>query len=250
MKALITGASSGIGYEMAKYMSSLGYDLILVARDIKRLEQIKEELPTKVKVIGIDLADEKKIKELFIATRGEEIDVLINNAGFGVFGPFASTELSREINMIDVNIKAVHILTKLYVKEMKQRNKGYILNVASSAAFQPGPLMASYYASKAYVLRLSEAINEELRKSKSKVKVCCLCPGPVDTNFNNVAGVNFSIKPLTSKYVAKYAIDQMFKNKMIIVPGLKLKMARFFGRFLSDRKIMKIVYRIQRKKTK
>lgn len=250
MKALITGASSGIGYEMAKYMSSLGYDLILVARDIKRLEQIKEELPTKVKVIGIDLADEKKIKELFIATRGEEIDVLINNAGFGVFGPFASTELSREINMIDVNIKAVHILTKLYVKEMKQRNKGYILNVASSAAFQPGPLMASYYASKAYVLRLSEAINEELRKSKSKVKVCCLCPGPVDTNFNNVAGVNFSIKPLTSKYVAKYAIDQMFKNKMVIVPGLKLKMARFFGRFLSDRKIMKIVYRIQRKKTK
>lgn len=250
MKALITGASSGIGYEMAKYMSSLGYDLILVARDIKRLEQIKEELPTKVKVIGIDLADEKKIKELFIATRGEEIDVLINNAGFGVFGPFASTELSREINMIDVNIKAVHILTKLYVKEMKQRNKGYILNVASSAAFQPGPLMASYYASKAYVLRLSEAINEELRKSKSKVKVCCLCPGPVDTNFNNVAGVNFSIKPLTSKYVAKYAIDQMFKNKMIIVPGLKLKMARFFGKFLSDRKIMKIVYRIQRKKTK
>lgn len=250
MKALITGASSGIGYEMAKYMSSLGYDLILVARDIKRLEQIKEELPTKVKVIGIDLADEKKIKELFIATRGEEIDVLINNAGFGVFGPFAATELSREINMIDVNIKAVHILTKLYVKEMKQRNKGYILNVASSAAFQPGPLMASYYASKAYVLRLSEAINEELRKSKSKVKVCCLCPGPVDTNFNNVAGVNFSIKPLTSKYVAKYAIDQMFKNKMVIVPGLKLKMARFFGRFLSDRKIMKIVYRIQRKKTK
>ena len=250
MKALITGASSGIGYEMAKYMSSLGYDLILVARDIKRLEQIKEELPTKVKVIGIDLADEKKIKELFIATRGEEIDVLINNAGFGVFGPFASTELSREINMIDVNIKAVHILTKLYVKEMKQRNKGYILNVASSAAFQPGPLMASYYASKAYVLRLSEAINEELRKSKSKVKVCCLCPGPVDTNFNNVAGVNFSIKPLTSKYVAKYAIDQMFKNKMVIVPGLKLKMARFFGRFLSDRKIMKIVYRIQRKKNK
>ncbi len=250
MKALITGASSGIGYEMAKYMSSLGYDLILVARDIKKLEQIKEELPTKVKVIGVDLADEKKIKELFIATRGEEIDVLINNAGFGVFGPFSSTELSREINMIDVNIKAVHILTKLYVKEMKQRNKGYILNVASSAAFQPGPLMASYYASKAYVLRLSEAINEELRKSKSKVKVCCLCPGPVDTNFNNVAGVNFSIKPLTSKYVAKYAIDQMFKNKMVIVPGLKLKMARFFGRFLSDRKIMKIVYRIQRKKTK
>ena len=248
MKALITGASSGIGYDMAKYMSSLGYDLILVARNMEKLEELKETLPTKVKVIAIDLSDEKKIKELFIATRGEDIDVLINNAGFGVFGPFAMTELSREINMMDVNIKAVHILTKLYVKEMKKKNKGYILNVGSSAAFQPGPLMASYYASKAYVLRLSEAINEELRRSKSNVHISCLCPGPVDTNFNAVAGVKFSMKPLSSSYVAKYAIDKMFKNKMVIVPGFKLKMARFFGRFLSDRKLMKIVYKIQKNK--
>lgn len=248
MKALITGASSGIGYDMAKYMSSLGYDLILVARNIEKLEELKETLPTKVKIIAIDLSDEKKIKELFIATRGEDIDVLINNAGFGVFGSFATTELAKEINMIDVNIKAVHILTKLYVKEMKKKNKGYILNVASSAAFQPGPLMASYYASKAYVLRLSEAINEELRKSKSNVKISCLCPGPVDTNFNEVAGVKFSMKPLSSSYVARYAIDKMFKNKMVIIPGFKLRMARFFGRFLSDRKLMKIVYKIQKNK--
>lgn len=248
MKALITGASSGIGYEMAKYMASLGYDLILVARSMDKLEELKETLPTKVKIIAIDLSDEKKIKELFIATRGEDVDVLINNAGFGVFGPFETTELNKEINMIDVNIKAVHILTKLYVKEMKKKNKGYILNVASSAAFQPGPLMAAYYASKTYVLRLSEAINEELRKSKSKVRISCLCPGPVDTNFNTVAGVQFSIKPLSSVYVAKYAIDKMFQNKMVIIPGFKLKMARFFGRFLSDRSLMKIVYRIQKKK--
>ncbi len=250
MKALITGASSGIGYEMAKYMSSLGYDLILVARNVEKLEYLKDTLSTKVRIIAIDLADEKKIKELFIATRGEEIDVLINNAGFGVFGAFATTELSKEINMIDVNVKAVHILTKLYVKEMKQRNKGYILNVASSAAFQPGPLMATYYATKAYVLRLSEAINEELRKSKSNVQVSCLCPGPVDTNFNNVAGVKFAVKPLTSEYVARYAIDQMFKRKMVIVPGTKFKLARFFGKFLSDRRIMKTVYKIQMKKDK
>lgn len=248
MKALITGASSGIGYDMAKYMASLGYDLILVARNIEKLEELKQSLPTKVKIIAIDLSDEKKIKELFIATRGEDIDVLINNAGFGVFGPFSTTELGKEINMIDVNIKAVHILTKLYVKEMKKKNKGYILNVASSAAFQPGPLMAAYYASKAYVLRLSEAINEELKKSKSNVQVSCLCPGPVDTNFNDVAGVKFSIKPLSSEYVAKYAIDKMFKNKMVIIPGMKLKLARFFGRFVSDRKVMKIVYKIQKNK--
>lgn len=248
MKALITGASSGIGYEMAKYMSSLGYDLILVARNIDKLEELKESLPTKVKIIGIDLTDEKKIKELFIATRNEDVDVLINNAGFGVFGPFATTELSREVQMIDVNIKAVHILTKLYVKEMKNKDKGYILNVASSAAFYPGPLMASYYASKAYVLRLSEAINEELRKSKSNVKVCCLCPGPVDTNFNNVAGVKFAIKPLSASYVAKYAIDKMLKGKMVIVPGKKLRLAKFFSRFLSDKQLMKITYKIQKKK--
>lgn len=248
MKALITGASSGIGYDMAKYMASLGYDLILVARNIEKLEELKQSLPTKVKIIAIDLSDEKKIKELFIATRGEDIDVLINNAGFGVFGPFSTTELGKEINMIDVNIKAVHILTKLYVKEMKKKNKGYILNVASSAAFQPGPLMAAYYASKAYVLRLSEAINEELKKSKSNVQVSCLCPGPVDTNFNDVAGVKFSIKPLSSEYVAKYAVDKMFKNKMVIIPGMKLKLARFFGRFVSDRKVMKIVYKIQKNK--
>lgn len=248
MKALITGASSGIGYNMAKYMSFLGYDLILVARNVEKLEELRDILPTKVKIIAIDLSDEKKIKELFIATRGEDIDVLINNAGFGVFGPFSTTELVKEINMIDVNIKAVHILTKLFVKEMKKKDRGYILNVASSAAFQPGPLMASYYASKAYVLRLSEAINEELRKSKSNVRISCLCPGPVDTNFNNIAGVKFSIKPLSSDYVAKYAIDKMFKNKMVIVPGFKLKMARFFGRFISDRKLMKIVYKIQKNK--
>ncbi len=248
MKALITGASSGIGYSMAKYMAELGYDLILVARSMDKLEELKATLPTKVKTIAIDLSDEKKIKELFIATRGEEIDVLINNAGFGVFGPFSTTELAKEINMIDVNIKAVHILTKLFVKEMKQRNKGYILNVASSAAFQPGPLMAAYYASKAYVLRLSEAINEELRKSKSKVVVSCLCPGPVNTNFNQTAGVNFSIRPLSSTYVAKYAIDKMFKNKMIIIPGFKLRFVHFFEKFFPDRVVMKVIYRIQKSK--
>ena len=152
--------------------------------------------------------------------------------------------------MIDINIKAVHILTKLFLKDMKRKNKGYILNVASSAAFQSGPLMATYYSTKSYVYRLTEAINYENKKDKVNVQVSCLCPGPVDTNFNKVAGVRFSVKPLKADYVAKYAIDQMLKGKMLIIPGFKMKCAKFFGRFVSDKKLMSITYRIQKKKVK
>ena len=152
--------------------------------------------------------------------------------------------------MIDINIKAVHILTKLFLKDMKRKNRGYILNVASSAAFESGPLMATYYSTKSYIYRLTEAINNELKKEKVNVHVSCLCPGPVDTNFNNVANVKFSVKPLKADYVAKYAVDKMFNNKMLIIPGLKMKLAKFFGRFLSDKALMRMTYRIQRRKIK
>ena len=131
---------------------------------------------------------------------------------------------------------------------MKKKNSGYILNVASSAAFEPGPLMATYYSTKAYVLRLTTSIYEELRREKSNVVVSCLCPGPVDTNFNNVAGVKFSIKPLTSKYVSEIAIKKMFKKKLIIIPGFKMKLAVFFSRFVSTKRLAKMVYKIQKKK--
>ena len=152
--------------------------------------------------------------------------------------------------MIDINIKSVHILTKLFLKDMKRKNKGYILNVASSAAFQSGPLMATYYSTKSYVYRLTEAINYELKKEKVNVCVSCLCPGPVDTNFNNVAEVKFSVKPLKADYVAKYAIDKLLNKKMLIIPGFKMKCAKFFGRFVSDKTLMRIIYRIQKKKLK
>ena len=174
--------------------------------------------------------------------------MLINNAGFGICGKFDEIDLNTEMEMINTNIRAVHILTKLFLKDMKKRDSGYILNVASSAAFEPGPLMATYYSTKAYVLHLTEAIAYDLKKDDSNVHISCLCPGPVDTNFNEVAGVKFAMKPLTAEYVAKYAVDQMFKNKLLIVPGFKMKCARFFGRFLSDRKLMSITYKIQKKK--
>ncbi len=251
MKALITGASSGIGLEFAKYLASKKMDIILVARNKERLEAIQKILPTKTTIIVMDLSSEQKVKELCALIKNESIDILINNAGFGSFGNFNTTELSNDLEMIDVNIKALHILTKYILKNMIAKDSGYILNVASSASFMPGgPLMSTYYATKSYVTSLTEAISYELKKQKSNVVVSVLCPGPVKTNFNNVAGVNFSIKPLNAKFVAKYAIDQMLeKKKMIIIPGTKMKLSKFFSRFVSDKFLLKITYHIQKKKT-
>lgn len=250
MKALVTGVSSGIGLEISKYLDSIGYEIILVARDKEKLESVAKTLTHKPKIIVMDLQQVEDIKSLYVLVKNDDIDILVNNAGFGLFGNFTETDLSKELNMIDINIKAVHILTKLFLKDMKRKNKGYILNVASSAAFQSGPLMATYYSTKSYVYRLTEAINYENKKDKVNVQVSCLCPGPVDTNFNKVAGVRFSVKPLKADYVAKYAIDQMLKGKMLIIPGFKMKCAKFFGRFVSDKKLMAITYRIQKKKVK
>ena len=250
MKALITGASSGIGESFARYLSSLGYDLILVARNKDKLQEMQKELKTDVKIVVADLTLESKVKELYVLCKNDNIDVLINNAGFGLFGEFDTTDLQREMDMIDVNIKAVHMLTKLFAKDMIKRNSGYILNVSSSASFQAGPLMATYYATKAYVTRLTVALYEELRRRKSKVHVSCLCPGPVKTKFNDVADVQFAMKGLDSDYVAKYAIKKMLKNKLIIIPGFKMKMAVFFNRFVSNKFAARIVYNVQKRKDK
>lgn len=250
MKALITGASSGIGLDMARYLATKKVELILVARSKEKLEEIQESLPTKVTIIVADLSNEQKVKELYVLVKKENIDILINNAGFGAFGDFTDTDLNNELEMIDVNIRAVHVLTKFILRDMEKKQSGYILNVASSAAFVPGPLTATYYATKAYVYRLTEAIAEEQRVKKTGVKISCLCPGPVDTNFANRANVIFAVKPLTSSYVAKYAIDEMFKGKLCIVPGFKMKLAKFFERFASDKFMVKVAYKFQKKKAK
>ncbi len=250
MKALITGASSGIGLEMAKYLASFDCELILVGRSKQKLEELQNSLKVKSKVIVADLSDLTKVKEVYVLTKNDNIDILINNAGFGLFGNFYETDLNRELEMIHTNIEAVHLLTKLFLRDMQKRNSGYILNVASSAAFGPGPLMATYYATKAYVNNLTEAISEELRRAGSNVSISSLCPGPVDTNFNNVAGVTFAVKPLSSVEVAHYAIDKMFAGKTVIVPGFTMKMALFFRRFASRAMMRKITYNIQKSKRK
>ena len=250
MKALITGATSGIGLDMARYLATKKYELILVARNREKLEIIQEKLPTKVTIIVADLADEQRVKELCIIAKKENIDILINNAGFGDFGYLPDTDMNKDLEMISTNIKALHILTKSLVKDLeKKETDTYILNVASSAGLMPGgPLMPTYYATKAYVRSLTEALYYEEKKKKTKVHVSVLCPGPVDTNFNNVAGVHFSTKPLKSTYVAKYAIDKMFEEKMLIIPGTGMKMAKFFSRFVSDKFLLRMAYNVQKKK--
>lgn len=250
MKALITGASSGIGYEMSKYLSKKGYDVIIVARGKSALEKLKKELRTNVQIVCMDLSIKENCFELYDMIKDQDIDVLINNAGFGMFGNFDVLDIRREIDMINVNIIACDILTKLFLKDMKRKNSGYILNVGSIAGFMPGPLMSSYYASKSYVVKLTQAIRKELKKSKSGVSVSVLCPGPVNTHFNETAGVKFAVKPLSSEFVAKYAIDMMFKKKLVIVPGFIIKIARLLSKLSPDNIVADVVYYIQTKKDK
>ena len=246
MKALITGASSGMGRDMAKILSQKGYDLILVARDEKKLEEVKKQLKTETKIVVMDISNEENCKNLY--EEHKDIDILINTAGFGDCGHFEETSLDKDIQMIHTNIIAYHILTKLYLKEMIKKDSGKILNVASIAGFMPGPLMTTYYSTKNYVVRFSESIREELRRKKSKVQISILCPGPVDTNFNKVADVEFALKGLSSEYVAKYAINKFFKGKFYIVPGWKIKLARIGAKLAPASFVAKISYNMQKRK--
>lgn len=250
MKALITGASSGMGRDMAYVLSERGYDIIAVARREERLRELEKNLKTKVEIICCDVSDEHQCRQL--AEKADEVDILINNAGFGVFGELCENDLDAELKMIDTNLRAMHILTKLFAQKFRQRNSGRILNVASAAAFFPGPLFGGYYASKSYVLRLSQSLAEELRRENSNVKISVLCPGPVATEFGEVAKVSFGIKgkgiSLESMDVAKYAIDKMLSGKQVIVPGTMMKIAVFMRHILPDKLLARAVYHIQHKK--
>ena len=232
MKALITGASSGIGKEIAVILNDMGYDLILVSKNARKLEKTRKEINENAEIIDMDISSTYNCMKLYNKVKKEDIEIVVNSAGFGLYGNFDETKIDKEMDMIDTNIKGLHILTKLFLHDFKEKNRGYILNVASSAAFLPGPLMSTYYATKAYVLHITEAINEELNREKSNVYIGALCPGPVETNFNKVAGVEFNLKSLNASYVALYAIDKMFKRKVIIIPGFKVKLGVFMLRLI------------------
>ena len=248
MKVLITGASSGIGKDMTRVLAKKADELVLVARNVEKLEEIKKELQNdaKIEIISKDLSIEENCKE--IHNQVQNVDILINNAGFGDCGNFTKTSLEKDINMIKTNIIAYHILTKLYLTDMKEKNSGKILNVASIAGFMPGPLMATYYATKNYVVKLSEGIREELKKEHSKVQISILCPGPVETNFNKVANVDFHLREANSMDVAKYAIRKLEKGKFYIVPGIDVKISRLGAKILPASVISKFTYMAQKRK--
>ena len=246
MKVLVTGASNGIGREMAIYLSELGYDLVVVARSGDKLRELKDNLKTEIMIYECDLSVLDNCYKLYDDLKDKNIDIVINNAGFGVFGNYEYETLDKEMNMIDLNVKCLHILTKLFVNNKSVKR---ILNVSSSAGLMKGgPLMSGYYATKSYVCSYSFALYEELRRNNSDKKISVLCPGPVNTGFNERAHVKFNLKSLDARYVARYAIDKMFKNKLIIIPGFSVRLGIFFSRFLPTKLLLKISYNIQKRK--
>ena len=243
MRALITGASSGIGREIAILLSEIGVETILVARREERLKDLQSRLKTKSEIIVTDLSLPGNAEKLF--NDAGDIDILVNNAGFGVFGKFDIVPLEKEQQLISLNVTALHVLTKLYLKEFKKKDSGYILNVGSIASFLNGPLFSSYYASKSYVMRLSSAIYYELKKEKSNVKISCLCPGPVVTEFNEVAGVSFGPLGMRADKVAKIALSGMFKGKRLVLPGLLIKTCRILAKICPDSVTSRVVMMVQ-----
>jgi len=245
---LITGASSGIGLALATTFASHGHPVILLARSVAALNKLAEELRKKhavsAEVIVADLqlpdASERVAEEL--AARGLNVEILVNNAGFGLIGPFAALDLQRQIDSIQVNVTALTHLTRLFLPRMLERNDGGVLNVASTAAFQAGPNGAVYYATKAFVLSLTEALHEEV--SATGVHVSCLCPGPTNTGFlaaNDISdGINlFRFGAQSSEAVAKVGYRALQRNQAIAISGFKNSLlattAKFSPRFVTRR---------------
>ena len=246
--ALITGASSGIGLELARVFARQGYGLVLVARNRQRLDEIAAELkPAPVKVIAKDLSVAGAAEE--IQREVPRVDVLVNNAGFGVFGKFAETPLAEELSMLQLNVAALVILTKLYLAGMLAAGSGKILNVASTAGFQPGPLMAIYYATKAFVLSFSEAIANELEGTG--VTVTALCPGPTATGFQERGKMENSNlvkgkKIMDARTVAEAGYRALMAGKAVAIPGLKNKLLAQSIRFSPRSMVTKIVRGMQK----
>ncbi len=259
MYALVTGASAGIGKEMAIYLAELGYDLILTARSEDRLRALREEIlaaypERRAAVLPADLSVREECWRLHREAReiaeadGSRIGMVVNNAGMGVYGKFLETDLDKELTLIDLNVTSVHILSKLFLRDLTEEGSGVLLNVGSCAGFTSGPTFSSYYASKNYVVRLTEAIHEELRRAHSPVKVSCLCPGPVATAFNDNAGVKVSGRQITARQAAREGIDGALAGRMLVIPGLKMKLVTIGSHILGEHLSTRLNYMIQVKK--
>jgi uncharacterized protein len=254
--ALITGASNGIGLELAKVHASKGGDLVLVARNKARLDELKSELEAQYKIsvytIGKDLATDNAALDIYneMKSKNIQIDYLINNAGFGDFGMFVETDWNKELQMINLNITSLTQFCKLFLPDMVARKSGKVMNVASTAAFQSGPGMAVYYATKAYVLSFSEAIDNEV--SDKGVTVTALCPGATESGFQAAAAMEESKlvkgkKLPTSKEVAEYGYKAMLRGKTVAIHGLMNAFLANSVRFMPRAVVVKVTRMMQDK---
>ncbi|AGR41554.1 SDR family NAD(P)-dependent oxidoreductase [Spiroplasma taiwanense] len=255
--AIVTGASKGLGYEYCKYLLRMGYNIIAIARDTKSLEVLKKHYPELIiEAWNLDISNINNVNELYNKTEKFNVDLLINNAGFGVWGYFKQTDLEKELNMIDLNIKALHILTKLFVQKFENQNRGRVLNIGSIAAFSPAPVFSSYAASKAYVLNLGIAINTELKKTKSNVRVITISPGPLKTDFWNRSSNQKEAKyKNNSKFmnIESYAKKSLLKGlktktKDYIIIGNRNKIFKSFTKWAPKSMVLNGVYNYQRKR--
>lgn len=247
--AVITGASSGIGAEFARQLADRGYSLMLVARRADRMQALADTLSVPCEIFPADLADRRECDRLVQELRGRRVDLFVNNAGFGECGHFLQTDLDRELAMLDVNVRALHILTKEMVRKMEEQGGGALLNVGSSAGLLPaGPCMAAYYASKSYVVSLTTGVAAELRSAGSPVYLGCLCPGPVDTEFNTVAHVRFALPGISPQRCVAAALDGIRRRKTVIVPGHGMAVAMALSRLVPRGILTKMVAHQQRRK--
>ncbi len=254
--ACITGASSGIGAEFARQLAAEGYSVILVARRQDRLIDLGQELASDYHVececITADLSDLNECENLVSHLKSKRempLDILINNAGFGAVGRFDQNDISNDLNMIDVNIKALHYIAHQMMPYFIERNHGHIINVGSVAGLMPGgPYMATYYATKSYVVSLTNALAEELKRLGSHAQVHALCPGPVNTEFNDVANVKFSLKGISARECVSYCIDEADRGKIIIIPNMMVKVAAVASKLVPKEIVLGIVARSQKSK--
>lgn len=249
MYALITGASSGIGTAFSRHLANMGYDLILVARRSDRLNSLEHELKQQyniaIEIICCDLSKREDCYQLIEKVSPLPIEVVINNAGFGVAGTLMTVPLNRDLDMIHTNISAVHILTKEFAKQM---DHGYILNVASIAGTVPTPAMSTYGATKSYVLHLSQSTHYEMKRLHKPITISVLCPGPVNTEFNQVAGVQNAYNGISAEYCANIGLKGLFRKKRIIIPTWQTKLLYIGCKILPMRLLLPIEYHLQTKK--
>lgn len=248
MLAVITGASSGIGKELAYRLAERNYDLVLVARREDRLREIKKDIENygqKATILPLDLSDIQSCHNLINYLKNQDVDIFINNAGYGIYGESRLQNLSDELKMIELNIISLHYLTREILSIMKS---GSIVNISSMAAFLPTPLLSSYAATKAYVYSYSQAIRYELIKSDVPINILTVCPGPVKTEFNAVANASPKMKGLSVDKCVKSIIKGIDKKKPLVIPGFSMKLLKFFIRFTPNWLLNRVSYKIQANK--